>query len=90
MPNNKTKPREVIEAVIWNSGKSGICHMSFGSSLLYLNELNEQKLHLHTKNSSLNQFEQDSSHSFPLQHDQGPPTTVTSDQTASTCMAFEP
>ncbi len=84
MDNNKTKPGEVIEPMKWNSGFYQINHMSFCSNLNHRNNLNTQKLQHHTKNSSLNQFEQDSSHSFPLPHDPIPVTSVIAYLTATT------
>ncbi len=87
MENNKTKPVEVIEPIKWNSDFIGICHMSFGSNLNHLDDLNIQKLQHHTKNSSLNHFEQDSSHSFPLPYDPIPVTSVITYLTANTCTA---
>lgn len=84
MENNKTKPGEVIEPIKWNSGFYQISHMSFGSNLNHLNDLNAQKLQHHTKNSSLNHFEQDSSHSFPLPYDSIPVTSVIAYLTTTT------
>ena len=88
MENNKTKPQQVIELIKWNSVFEGIPHMSFGSTFTRLNDLNTQKLHQHTKNSSLNYFEQDSSQSLPLPYEHRPPSTVIAYQTVSTCMAI--
>ena len=88
MENNKTKPQQVIELIKWNSVFTEIFHMSFGSTFTRLNDLNTQKLHQHTKNSSPNYFEQDSSRSFPLPYEHRPPSTVITYQTESTCMTI--
>lgn len=90
MNNNKTKSKEVIKLIKWNSAIYQISHMSFGSSFIRSNDLNTQKRPKHTKNSSLSYIEQDTSHSFPLPYDHRPPSTVFVYLTGSTRTATRP
>lgn len=67
--NNKTNPIQVIEAGNYNANKVLFHPLSFSSNLICPNNLDTQKLHLHTKNSSLNRIELYSSYTFPVHYD---------------------
>lgn len=67
--NNKTKPIQVIEAGNYNANSVLFHTMGFSSNLICPDNLDTQKIPLHTLNSSLNRIELYSSHIFPVHHD---------------------